>query len=68
MLYYLDDCGAEEFQCHDGLCLSIDKRCNGKLECSTGEDEANCNIPVDGSGTGTLNLLLVFIFLCEVSN
>lgn len=48
-----DNCGSEEFQCHDGKCLSIDKRCDGKIECNNGEDEANCQIPsaVDGLGT-----------------
>lgn len=44
-------CGPEEFQCHDGKCLSIDKRCNGKKECNSGEDEVNCQ-HFDGFGTG----------------
>jgi len=54
------NCGPEEFQCHDGRCLSIDKRCDGKKECSTGEDEANCQIPAaatDGFGTSKQTLV-----------
>lgn len=55
-MYCLDICGPEEFQCHNGKCLSIDKRCNGREECSNGEDEANCQLPaVDGFGTGKNN-------------
>lgn len=50
-------CSNEEFQCHDGKCLSMDKRCNGKTECDNDEDEENC------PGT-TYHLLLIFVFLC----
>ncbi|XP_050533162.1 basement membrane-specific heparan sulfate proteoglycan core protein-like isoform X14 [Daktulosphaira vitifoliae] len=49
-----NNCGNEEFQCHDGKCLNIDKRCNGKVECNGGEDEANCELPVDPNLDPTL--------------
>jgi len=52
------NCNSEEFQCYNGKCLSIDKRCNGKPECSTGEDEVNCGLPggdiIPSLGTGTI--------------
>jgi len=58
--FFSANCGPEEFQCHNGKCLSIDKRCNGKPECSNGEDEVNCGIPGSDNfpsfGTGTILL------------
>ena len=32
----------EEFTCGNGLCVSLDKRCNFKDECSDSSDEDNC--------------------------
>ena len=32
----------EEFSCSNGLCVSLDKRCNHKNDCSDQSDEDNC--------------------------
>jgi len=68
-IYCLANCSPEEFQCHNGKCLSIDKRCNGKTECSNGEDEVNCGIPGgDSFGSGTIlytsNRIYNLVHLC----
>lgn len=52
----LVNCASDEFRCHDGQCLSIDKRCNGKVECSAHEDEDNCQLPFDENYTGTIHM------------
>lgn len=59
-------CGNEEFQCHDGLCLSIDKRCNGKTECNNGEDEVNCHRQSESFGSGTTQLFYLYLFVYVV--
>ncbi|XP_035741557.1 basement membrane-specific heparan sulfate proteoglycan core protein-like isoform X31 [Vespa mandarinia] len=35
-------CSSDQFRCIDGICLSIDKRCNGVADCRNGEDENQC--------------------------
>lgn len=35
-------CSGDQFRCLDGICLSIDKRCNGIPDCRNGEDEHQC--------------------------
>lgn len=35
-------CSGDQFRCLDGICLSIDKRCNGIADCRNGEDESQC--------------------------
>ena len=32
------------FNCHDGSCISIEKRCNSELDCNDGDDESECNL------------------------
>ena len=38
-----DACQKEQFNCDDGTCIRIQKRCNGLLDCEDGSDEANCS-------------------------
>ena len=34
----------KEFNCRDGSCITIEKRCNSELDCIDGDDESECNI------------------------
>ena len=38
----LTACSDEEFTCLSGNCISMDLRCNGRVNCHDGSDEANC--------------------------
>lgn len=35
-------CRFDQYRCSDGMCLNIARRCDGNLDCPTGEDEAGC--------------------------
>ncbi|RXG53233.1 Pentraxin-related protein PTX3, partial [Armadillidium vulgare] len=37
-------CREDEFTCNDGRCISVDKRCNWKYDCSDNSDEENCEL------------------------
>ncbi len=40
-------CGRESFACRsNGICLSIDKRCNGNFDCEDNSDENGCEVKV----------------------
>lgn len=41
-MFLVTTCSGDQFRCLDGLCLSIDKRCNGISDCRNGEDEHQC--------------------------
>ncbi|RWS23424.1 low-density lipoprotein receptor-related protein 4-like protein, partial [Leptotrombidium deliense] len=36
-------CSGEQFQCHNGKCISLDKFCDGVKDCEDLEDEKNCD-------------------------
>ncbi|KAK8728355.1 hypothetical protein OTU49_009247, partial [Cherax quadricarinatus] len=38
-----NDCFADNFQCANGICIPMDRVCDGVLNCVTGTDEDNCN-------------------------
>ena len=38
----LTACSDDEFTCLSGNCISMDLRCNGRVNCQDGSDEANC--------------------------
>lgn len=42
LLFSVTTCSGDQFRCLDGICLSIDKRCNGIPDCRNGEDEHQC--------------------------
>ncbi|OXU30955.1 hypothetical protein TSAR_001301 [Trichomalopsis sarcophagae] len=35
-------CSSNEYRCLEGICISIDKRCNGYADCRNGDDEDSC--------------------------
>ena len=37
-------CGDGEFNCQDGECVGIERRCDGRLDCSDRTDEAGCSV------------------------
>ncbi|XP_062558821.1 basement membrane-specific heparan sulfate proteoglycan core protein isoform X3 [Armigeres subalbatus] len=40
--YRNDRCGRDNFQCHDGICISGYKKCNGIVDCHDESDELDC--------------------------
>ena len=40
----LHSCNTSEFGCDDGMCVDMDKRCNGDNDCLDSSDEKNCDI------------------------
>lgn len=42
MLLILIGCGEDQFQCHNGECVSVLARCNQMSDCRDGSDELNC--------------------------
>lgn len=42
VLISIDSCNNMQYNCDDGSCIEIEKRCNGKFDCSDSSDEARC--------------------------
>merc|ERR1712142_422226 len=42
MRLMLTSCNKEQFTCDDGLCISMDKRCDTKQDCEDLSDEKGC--------------------------
>ena len=49
-LMTLTGCSETEFTCHDGSCLPMEKRCDGKKNCLDGADEDQCRSIISFSG------------------
>lgn len=60
LLFSVTTCSGDQFRCIDGICLSIDKRCNGIPDCRNGEDEHQC-----GKLTRFFPLFEAYIYLIE---
>ena len=49
-----NSCGLDEFECQSGLCISLDKQCNGIEECPDGSDEKFCATKTFQCNEGTI--------------
>ena len=50
----LSACKDSEFTCGDGLCIDIDGRCNGVINCKDKTDEMECRVVQIDSGYNKL--------------
>lgn len=46
----LTSCSIEEFTCNDGLCTTLDHRCDGHADCKDLSDEKGCSIVIFDDG------------------
>ena len=46
----LTGCTEDFFTCSDGSCVSMEERCDGKVDCQSGSDEEECNLIKTFSG------------------
>ena len=46
---HLTACGPESYNCHDGTCVTISKRCDKRNDCPDASDEKNCKLLVTSS-------------------
>ena len=49
VLLHLTACGAESYNCHDGTCVDIKRRCDKKNDCPDASDEKNCTLLITSS-------------------
>ncbi|XP_059153685.1 very low-density lipoprotein receptor-like [Physella acuta] len=63
-------CGANEFQCNNGVCIQLDWQCDVDRDCSDGSDELNC--PTDCTGEHQLKCnngkCITREYLCDGDN
>lgn len=56
------ECAADQFQCHDYVCIVGYKRCNGFKDCEDGSDELYCDYGDEGISS-SLIIILPFLFI-----
>ncbi|XP_050360631.1 basement membrane-specific heparan sulfate proteoglycan core protein isoform X15 [Nymphalis io] len=45
--YIRQSCGVDDFRCYNGKCIESSYRCNGVIDCASGEDEKDCECRSD---------------------
>jgi len=50
----ITSCANYEFTCHDGTCISLNKRCDFEINCPDGSDEVSCDVLMPGYQVLTL--------------
>ncbi|KAL3861185.1 hypothetical protein ACJMK2_007245 [Sinanodonta woodiana] len=53
----ISECRQDEFQCHNGQCISAGQRCDRQSQCTDGSDEINCTCPVNNFQCRQTNIL-----------
>lgn len=56
------ECAPDQYQCHDNVCVSGYKRCNGIADCADGSDEFYCDYEDEGILLH-INSIFTFAFL-----
>ncbi|XP_055635671.1 basement membrane-specific heparan sulfate proteoglycan core protein isoform X6 [Toxorhynchites rutilus septentrionalis] len=42
-IIHAQECGEDEFSCHDKNCIPLEQKCDGQEDCRNGEDEMDCD-------------------------
>lgn len=53
-------CDEDEFECNDGSCIELDRKCDGQVDCSENEDEDNCDAPGGKLSTQITTLYILY--------
>lgn len=56
------ECAADQFQCHDYVCIVGYKRCNGFKDCEDGSDELYCDYGDEGISSSLIFIFTIFIY------